>query len=138
MIVSKVFEGKSYAVLGLARSGVAAVEALAASGAEILAWDNREDARAAVADKAEIADPLAADLSGYDGVVVSPGVPLNRHPIADKARESNVPIIGRTRVPNLYLNTGHGTLGWTMACGSGKALADIISGRTPAVQFPFT
>ena len=45
---------------------------------------------------------------------------------------SNVPLIGRTKYPNLYLNTGHGTLGWTMAAGSGRALADIISGRTPA------
>ncbi len=42
---------------------------------------------------------------------------------------SNVPYIGKTRYPNLYLNTGHGTLGWTMACGSGRAIADIVSGR---------
>jgi D-amino-acid dehydrogenase len=48
---------------------------------------------------------------------------------------SNVPIIGRSRYPNLYLNTGHGTLGWTMAAGSGRALADIISGRKPEVEF---
>lgn len=47
---------------------------------------------------------------------------------------SNVPFIGRTRLPNLYLNTGHGTLGWTMACGSGKALADVVSGREPEVR----
>jgi D-amino-acid dehydrogenase len=39
------------------------------------------------------------------------------------------PIIGRTSVSNLFLNTGHGTLGWTMACGSGRVLADIISGK---------
>ena len=51
---------------------------------------------------------------------------------------SNVPIIGRSTIPNLYLNTGHGTLGWTMACGSGRALADIISGRHPQVDFRFT
>lgn len=51
---------------------------------------------------------------------------------------SNVPYIGATRYPNLYLNTGHGTLGWTMACGSGRALADIISGRKPEVQVAFT
>jgi D-amino-acid dehydrogenase len=51
---------------------------------------------------------------------------------------SNVPIIGATRYPNLYLNTGHGTLGWTMAAGSGRALADIISGRKPEVDFKFT
>jgi D-amino-acid dehydrogenase len=49
-----------------------------------------------------------------------------------------VPIIGGTRIPNLYLNTGHGTLGWTMACGAGRALADIISGRKPEVDFRFT
>ncbi len=47
---------------------------------------------------------------------------------------SNVPFIGRTRLPNLYLNTGHGTLGWTMACGSGVALADILAGRSPAIR----
>jgi D-amino-acid dehydrogenase len=51
---------------------------------------------------------------------------------------SNVPIIGASKVPRLYLNTGHGTLGWTMACGSGRALADIISGRKPKVDFNFT
>ena len=51
---------------------------------------------------------------------------------------SNVPLIGATKYPNLFLNTGHGTLGWTMACGSGKALADIISGRKPEVDFRFT
>jgi D-amino-acid dehydrogenase len=39
------------------------------------------------------------------------------------------PIIGATRYPNLHLNTGHGTLGWTMACGSGCVLADMLSGR---------
>ena len=47
---------------------------------------------------------------------------------------SNVPFIGRTRIENLYLNTGHGTLGWTMACGSGVALTDIIGGRKPAIR----
>ncbi|HGM5489600.1 TPA: D-amino acid dehydrogenase [Serratia fonticola] len=43
------------------------------------------------------------------------------------------PIVGRTSLKNLYLNTGHGTLGWTMACGSGQLLADLISGITPAI-----
>jgi D-amino-acid dehydrogenase len=50
---------------------------------------------------------------------------------------SNVPLIGKTRIPNLYLNTGHGTLGWTMGVGSGRALADLISGRQPEPEFPF-
>jgi D-amino-acid dehydrogenase len=53
------------------------------------------------------------------------------------ATPSNVPVIGRTRLRNLYLNTGHGTLGWTLACGSGSVLADLVSGRTPEVAFRF-
>jgi D-amino-acid dehydrogenase len=51
---------------------------------------------------------------------------------------SNVPYIGKTRFSNLFLNTGHGTLGWTMGCGSGRAIADIVSGRHPDVDFSFT
>lgn len=51
---------------------------------------------------------------------------------------SNVPYIGKTKYANLFLNTGHGTLGWTMGCGSGRAIADIVSGRTPEVDFAFT
>lgn len=54
------------------------------------------------------------------------------------ATPGNVPIIGRTAIENLYLNTGHGTLGWTLACGSGHAIADIISGNKPAVEFAFS
>ena len=44
------------------------------------------------------------------------------------------PIVGATPIPNLYLNTGHGTLGWTMSAGSGRLLADLISGRTPDIE----
>ncbi|MBI3149960.1 MAG: D-amino acid dehydrogenase [Betaproteobacteria bacterium] len=43
------------------------------------------------------------------------------------------PIVGATRYSNLLLNTGHGTLGWTMGCGSGKVIADLISGRKPEI-----
>lgn len=53
------------------------------------------------------------------------------------ATPSNVPIIGRSRVSNLFLNTGHGTLGWTHACGSGKSVARIVSGLAPEVGFAF-
>ena len=53
------------------------------------------------------------------------------------ATPSNVPLIGRSAIANLYINSGHGTLGWTMACGSGAALADIISGRLPEPDFRF-
>jgi D-amino-acid dehydrogenase len=72
---------------------------------------------------------LFPDAVDFDGVAYWSGLrPLT---------PSNVPLIGRTKLPNLYLNTGHGTLGWTMGCGSGKAIADLISGRKPQVDFPF-
>jgi len=53
------------------------------------------------------------------------------------ATPSNVPIIGRSKLPNLYFNTGHGTLGWTHSCGSGKSIARIVSGLKPEVAFSF-
>jgi D-amino acid dehydrogenase small subunit (EC 1.4.99.1) len=53
------------------------------------------------------------------------------------ATPGNVPIIGRSRLHNLFFNTGHGTLGWTLACGSGRVIADIIGGKPPGVEFPF-
>ena len=149
MITSPAFSGKSFAVLGLARSGLATVDALLASGAEVMAWDSNDEARANVASlarsdgegdqakpgggvegaglggsgagttevgatypsttvpvvplptssarreaKLRIADPLVTSIYGFSGVVVSPGVPLNRHPIADRARRASVPVIG--------------------------------------------
>jgi UDP-N-acetylmuramoylalanine--D-glutamate ligase len=107
VITSPAFRGKRYAVLGLARSGLATVEALLASGAEVVAWDSNEGAREAAVDAVQglsvswdfdvslkIADPLTSDLTGFDRIVVSPGVPINRHPIADHARAAEVPLIG--------------------------------------------
>jgi D-amino-acid dehydrogenase len=44
------------------------------------------------------------------------------------------PVIGPTKIKNLWLNTGHGTLGWTMACGSGALLADLMDGKNPHIQ----
>jgi UDP-N-acetylmuramoylalanine--D-glutamate ligase len=94
MILSPAFAGKRYAVLGLARSGLATVGSLYASGAHVTAWDRRPGPREEVAPVATIADPLEIDLAGFDGVVLSPGVPLNTHPIAARAREAGVPLIG--------------------------------------------
>ncbi|WP_341910114.1 D-amino acid dehydrogenase [Polaromonas sp. YR568] len=54
------------------------------------------------------------------------------------ATPSNVPYIGRSKASNVFLNTGHGTLGWTHACGSAAAIADIVGGRQPEVDFAFT
>ena len=53
------------------------------------------------------------------------------------ATPSNLPIIGRSKLKNLYLNTGHGTLGWTEGPGSARALADIIAGVKPEVEYEF-
>lgn len=114
MIVSDVFRGKRYAVLGLARSGIATVACLIESGARVTAWDSNPASIEAVrgsfnraADESidriafpatgatlEFGDPMEIDLAGFDGIVVSPGVPLNKHPIAMRAKIAGVPIIG--------------------------------------------
>ncbi|MCD2322418.1 UDP-N-acetylmuramoyl-L-alanine--D-glutamate ligase [Sphingomonas sp. IC-56] len=106
MITSNAWRGKRFAVLGLARSGQATVRALLASGAEVLAWDTSDERREKAVDAAQqvshdleqvglrIADPLTLDLTGFAGVVVSPGVPLNKHPIAGHAASFGVPVIG--------------------------------------------
>ena len=134
MISSPVFAGKRYAVLGLARSGLATVAALLASGAHVTAWDNDEAKRQGIlpgtgrgtagvaggggglasgdafveaplhqpaagpppraGEDLTIADPMVVDLAGFDGIVVSPGVPLNTHPIAARAAAAGVPVIG--------------------------------------------
>ena len=116
MITARAFAGKKYAVYGLARSGRATVEALLASGAQVVAWDEKEGAREALKNllpgesrgpdmsgildpglrrgTLSFCDPLELDLTGFAGVVVSPGVPINRHPIAAHGRAQGVPLIG--------------------------------------------
>jgi UDP-N-acetylmuramoylalanine--D-glutamate ligase len=121
VITAKAWADKHYAVYGLARSGLATVRALLASGARVTAWDEREEARASLEEELrpsraqsrgteesadqrpsttlettglQIEDPNTADLSQFDSLVVSPGVPLNTHPLAARAREADVEIIG--------------------------------------------
>ncbi len=105
MITSDLWRGKRFAVLGLARSGTATVRALVASGAEVTAWDADAAKREATVDAVQaddaadeiivtLADPEVIDISGFDAIIVSPGVPLNTHPIAAKARAAGCPIIG--------------------------------------------
>ena len=94
MITARAFAGKHYAVYGLARSGLATVEALLASGARVTAWDAKEEARAKAPPGTELANLDEADLSQFDSLVVTPGLPLNRHPIASRARDAGVEIIG--------------------------------------------
>ncbi|WP_137899179.1 UDP-N-acetylmuramoyl-L-alanine--D-glutamate ligase [Sphingomonas sp. 2SG] len=96
MITAKAFAGKRYAVLGLARSGLATVQALAASGGYVVAWDMNAAARERVTriDGVIVHDPLQLALDGAAGLIVSPGVPLNAHPLVDHARAAQVPVIG--------------------------------------------
>ncbi len=123
MIVARAWAGKRYAVLGLARSGAATVRALLAGGASVVAWDSDEARRAALkplplrrgvgGGAVPQAVPLVErphpnpspegeglllspldDLTGFDAVVVSPGVPLNTHPLAAQATAAEVPVIG--------------------------------------------
>ena len=54
------------------------------------------------------------------------------------ATPTNIPMIGRTKIGKLWINAGHGTLGWTHGAGSGKALAELINGEAPAMEFGFT
>jgi len=95
VITARAWSGKKYAVLGLGRSGRTTVDALLASGAEVVAWDENDAAREALsANGVSFADPLTLDLTGFEAVVVTPGLPLNRHPIAAYAAAAGVPIIG--------------------------------------------
>jgi UDP-N-acetylmuramoylalanine--D-glutamate ligase len=94
VITARAFSGRRYAVYGLARSGLATVKALLASGGQVTAWDSKEQARAKAPEGAEIANLDEADLSQFDSLVVTPGLPLNRHPIAKRARDAGVEIIG--------------------------------------------
>ncbi len=94
MITSTAFAGKRYAVLGLARSGAAAAESLIASGADVTVWDRQDVAREPFEERCTVADPLKLDLTGFAGIVVSPGVPLNTHPIVPHAEMYGCPVIG--------------------------------------------
>jgi UDP-N-acetylmuramoylalanine--D-glutamate ligase len=94
VITARAFAGKHYAVYGLARSGLATVEALLASGARVTAWDSNGAARDNLPDGAVLLDLDEADLSQFDSLVVTPGLPLNRHPITAKARAAKLEVIG--------------------------------------------
>jgi UDP-N-acetylmuramoylalanine--D-glutamate ligase len=98
MIPVRGFEGKKVAVFGLARTGLAAARALAAGGADVVVWDEKESARqAASAESLTLADLGSADWSGFSALVLSPGVPLTHpapHWTVEKAKASGVEIVG--------------------------------------------
>ncbi len=98
MIPVRSFSGKRVAVFGLARTGLAAARALMAGGAQVALWDDKPSSRdAAVADGLEVVDLTVADWSGFDALLLSPGVPLTHpkpHWTVEKARAAGVEILG--------------------------------------------
>ncbi|MBW8815377.1 MAG: UDP-N-acetylmuramoyl-L-alanine--D-glutamate ligase [Caulobacterales bacterium] len=98
MIPVRGFEGKTVAVFGLARTGLAAARALAAGHAKVALWDDKPAARdAAVADGFELTDLSQADWSDFAAIMLSPGVPLTHpkpHWTVEKARAEGVEILG--------------------------------------------
>ena len=97
MLAAPDLAGRRFLVFGLARTGLATLRFLVRSGAFAVAWDARADARAAAAaahPEVAIEDPMETGLEGLDGVLLSPGIPLNTHPLAARARDTGVPIIG--------------------------------------------
>lgn len=97
MLSAPSLSGQRFAVYGLARSGLSVLRFLARSGAGAVAWDEQPTARAAAAEafpNLPLEDFAGIDFAGFDGVIVSPGVPLNRHPLAARARAAGVPILG--------------------------------------------
>jgi len=92
------FEGKTVAVFGLARTGLAAARALVAGGAEVAVWDERAQGLAAAqAEGLEIVDLSVAEWSRFDALMLSPGVPLTHpepHWTVKMARQAGVEILG--------------------------------------------
>jgi UDP-N-acetylmuramoylalanine--D-glutamate ligase len=97
MIVVREFVGRRVAVLGLARTGRAAVRALAAGGAEVVAWDDNAAVRAAVADEFRPEDLIAANWQRIAALVLSPGIPHHfpaPHGAVERARAIGAEIVG--------------------------------------------
>lgn len=122
MLSAPALSGQRYAVYGLARTGLSVLRFLQRSDAIVTAWDEAPAARekaAAELPGLELADLSAMALDGLAGIVVSPGVPLNRHPLAARAREAGVPMLGdmelfqqtRPELPTHKLVTITGTNG---------------------------
>ncbi len=94
MITASTYQGKTIGVFGLARTGVAAVEALRASGATVWAWDDMQARRDAVGPAAK--DLYRADFAALDALLLAPGVPLTHpapHALVAKAQQAGVPLI---------------------------------------------
>jgi D-amino-acid dehydrogenase len=119
--------------------------------------DGRKIAISRLGDQVRIAG--TAELAGYDTRLDTPTARVRCQALVERYEQlfpgvadtrepnfwaglrpstpNNIPYIGRSPVPNLWVNAGHGTLGWTHGAGSGRALAELMSGRRPALDFGF-
>ena len=119
--------------------------------------DGRKIAISRLGDHVRIAG--TAELAGYDTSLDTPTAKVRCQALVDRYEElfpgvadtgtpnfwtglrpstpTNIPYIGRSPMHNLWVNAGHGTLGWTHGAGSGRALAELMSGRRPALDFGF-
>lgn len=119
--------------------------------------DARKIAISRLGDQVRIAG--TAELAGYDTGLDSPTSRIRCEALVKRYEEifpgvadtsqpnfwtglrpstpTNIPYIGRSKLANLWVNAGHGTLGWTHGAGSGRALAELISGKRPALEFGF-
>lgn len=119
--------------------------------------DSRKIAISRLGDRVRIAG--TAEMAGYDTSLDSATARVRCQALVDRyealfpgvadvssprfwaglrpSTPTNIPFIGRSRLANLWLNAGHGTLGWTHGAGSGRALAALMSGRRPALDFGF-
>lgn len=145
-----IYPAKGYsATLKLKRPGDASVVSMID--------DDRKIAISRLGDRIRIAG--TAEMAGYDTTLDSrtsqrrcaalvqryeelfPGVADTREPNfwagLRPSTPSNIPLIGRSKRPNLWINAGHGTLGWTHGAGSGRALAELMSGERPGLAFGF-
>ncbi|WIM06166.1 MAG: D-amino acid dehydrogenase [Candidatus Nitricoxidivorans perseverans] len=142
-----VFPAKGYSatlpLASLASEGVAPTVSLTDDGAKLVF--SRLGDRLRVAGTAEFAgydtslDAVRCEALARRTFALFPGLASLR-PTTEfwaglrPSTPGNVPIVGRATLSNLWINTGHGTLGWTLACGSGRLLADLVGGRAPAID----
>jgi D-amino-acid dehydrogenase len=119
--------------------------------------DARKIAISRLGDSIRIAG--TAELAGFDTRLDTPTAKVRCQALVDRYEElfpgvadtsetnfwtglrpstpTNIPYIGRTKLPNLWVNAGHGTLGWTHGAGSGRALAELMNGERPGMAFGF-
>ena len=141
MITTPAYQNKRIGVFGLARSGLATVHSLVASGAQVFAWDDNIAAREQV--RGFAADLYTLDFGGLDALVIAPGVPLTHpkpHPLVQKAHACNLPIISDIEIFQAARATlpAHKTVGITGTNGKSTTTALIghilsAAGRSVAI-----